>query len=336
MDKDGQPLVAVRMVNELRPFSLERRRELAENPWGKAPEELNRLAPEINEIEVRNAAAGEPRNPLRVAAWNLERGRCWREAAVLIREHPALRSPDVLLLNEMDLGMARSGNLHTTRALAEALDLNYAYGVEFLELTGGDAEERERFPGENEWGYHGNAILSRLPFQEVRLIRFPGIGKWYRHFEKRLGGRMALLAKVDCGCGLLLDCVHLESGREEAEAARLEQITMLAEQLNSWKTPVILGGDFNTVPRSPVLSKLRQEDFLVEETNNLSAATYYERRKSDAALSDYRLDYICVRGLTPVREAGSPAAVAPFAVQDAERKLLSDHAAVTVKAALPE
>ena len=134
----------------------------------------------------------------------MERGRHWEGGARLIRETEALRDPDILLLGEMDLGMARSGNAHTTRALATALGMNYAYGVEFLELTGGELEERKLYPGENEWGYHGNAILSRYPLRNVRMLRFPGIEKWYEgkganeseKVQKRLGGRMALFATV--------------------------------------------------------------------------------------------------------------------------------------------
>ena len=58
------------------------------------------------------------------------------------RRLPALRDPDLIFLGEMDLGMARSANKHTTREMAAALKMNYAYGVEFLEFTGGEAEER--------------------------------------------------------------------------------------------------------------------------------------------------------------------------------------------------
>jgi hypothetical protein len=98
------------VVSELRKVSQERRDRLATNADGMAPRELNATLPEIVEIELRNDAATPStagRN-LRIAAWNMERGRYWEDGAELVREHPALRDAGVIFLGEMDLGMARS------------------------------------------------------------------------------------------------------------------------------------------------------------------------------------------------------------------------------------
>ena len=53
---------------------------------------------------------------IRIGAWNLERGRDWRAAAEVIRE----RTLDIVLLSEMDYGMSRSGQTHTTQQLAKS------------------------------------------------------------------------------------------------------------------------------------------------------------------------------------------------------------------------
>ena len=195
------PRLTSRVVDRLRPISQRRRDALERNAEKRTPAALNRLIPEVDEVEVLNGApAARPRKTLRVVAWNMERGRHWEDGTRLIRETDALRDPDILLMGEMDHGMVRSGNTHTTRALAEALGMNYAHGVEFLELTGGELGERELYPGANDWGYHGNAILSRYPLRNVAMLRFPGIEKWYagvganegERVQKRLGGRMAV------------------------------------------------------------------------------------------------------------------------------------------------
>ena len=74
------------------------------------------MIPEIDEVEVWNGASrARPRKTLRLVAWNMERGRHWKDGARLIRETEALRDPDLILMGEMDLGMARSANVHTTR-----------------------------------------------------------------------------------------------------------------------------------------------------------------------------------------------------------------------------
>ena len=132
---------STRVVSELRQVSLERRAALERNIEMRSPAELNNSIPEIDDIELRNGASrATAKKTLRVIAWNTERGRHWRDGARLIKESAALRDPDVILLGEMDLGMARSSNQHTTREMAAALRMNYAYGVEFLEFTGGELQ----------------------------------------------------------------------------------------------------------------------------------------------------------------------------------------------------
>lgn len=50
------------------------------------------------------------------------------------RDLDLLRSADVIILNEVDLGMKRTQYFDVARDLAQALHFNYAYGVEFVEL----------------------------------------------------------------------------------------------------------------------------------------------------------------------------------------------------------
>ena len=140
---------------------------------------------------------------LAVGYLNAERGRHWCELAVQIRRTPALRAVDVWVLNEFDLGMARSSQQHTARLFAYALGLNYAWAVEFVELSNGNKAEQARTKGqENRYGLHGNAILSRWPLRDARVVRMPGMAPLYSSkgfetaygYEKRLGGRMTLFA----------------------------------------------------------------------------------------------------------------------------------------------
>merc|ERR1712118_315643 len=87
---------------------------------------------------------------------------------------------NVLVLNEMDIGMSRSGNIHTTRMLAFRLKMNYAWGLEFLELTSGTHEEQVKTEGKRDLlGLHGNAILSRCPITNPKLFRDPLVGGYY-------------------------------------------------------------------------------------------------------------------------------------------------------------
>jgi endonuclease/exonuclease/phosphatase family metal-dependent hydrolase len=330
----GRAKLTSRTVRELRRVSQERRDRLAANPEKTAPAELNRLIPEIDDIEVLNTSSNaKPGKTLRVIAWNTERGRYWREGVQLINETPALRDPDLILLGEMDLGMARSGNVHTTREMAAALKMNYAYGVEFLEFTGGEPQEREQYPGANEWGYHGNAILSRFPLRDVKMLRFPGIAKWYGDYQKRLGGRMALLAKVP---GMTVVATHLESAREDS-AARKAETDLLLEEVRRYagRSPILLGGDLNAVPEEPMFDAVRKFGFEVEGSNDLAGGTMQHVVDGKFQMEKYHIDYVLVKDLRVVHDDTSPKIVPAAYPAGDTGKLLADHAIVTAKIELP-
>jgi endonuclease/exonuclease/phosphatase family metal-dependent hydrolase len=335
---------SARVVDRLRRISQERRNALARNAEGRPLEALGRLIPEVDDVEVWNASGAPPRSTLRLLAWNMERGRHWQDGVRLIRETEALRDPDVILLGEMDLGMARSGNAHTTREMAAALGMNYAYGVEFLELTGGELGERELYPGENEWGYHGNAILSRYPLRNVRMLRFPGIEKWYdgksyganesEQVQKRLGGRMALMATVRLGRDVTLVSTHLESSARDT-AMRKTQAGLLLDDLraSAMDTPIILGGDLNAGPEEPMFEAVRAAGFRPEDSNDLATPTRQRIREGRVVVAENHIDYLLVRGVRVVRDATSPKVVPavypPGATAPAA--MLGDHAIVTVR-----
>ena len=147
------------------------------------------------------AAAASNLLPITVMEYNAERGKNWLEAI------DVLQQADIIILNEMDIGMARSGQQHTTRQLATMLQMNYAYGIEFVELTNGDQHEQARTTNEhNFYGLHGNAILTRCGLtMEDPIIYRNSIGKYYSNdkmglnahgYEKRLGGRMGMFVRV--------------------------------------------------------------------------------------------------------------------------------------------
>ena len=102
--------------------------------------------------------------------------------------------------------MARTENLHTTKMLAHALGMNYAWGLEFVELTNGNYDETKATEGKsNKFGLHGNAILTKCPMKNPKLIRDGNIGDYFSSgstqknafgAEKRLGGRMSMFVDI--------------------------------------------------------------------------------------------------------------------------------------------
>ena len=336
------------VVKQLKQVSQARRVELERNPKNLSPQKLNDLIPEINDIELLNTNSNaKPRKTLRLIAWNTERGRYWKEGAQLIQETPGLRDPDVIFLGEMDLGMARSANKHTTREMAAALKMNYAYGVEFLEFTGGEAEERVLYPGPNEWGYHGNAILSRYPLKSIRMLRFPGIEKWYygessgasksEALQKRLGGRTAIFATIDLGREVTLVSTHLESSSKDS-GPRKQQTQWILDELksNAGSSPVLMGGDLNGTPNEPMFDLVSSAGFRVSDSNDLSSNTIQEVVNGRNVMRENsHIDYVLVKGVTVVRDETSPKTIMAAYPPGENGKLLADHAIVTAKIELP-
>ncbi|MGI9423070.1 MAG: endonuclease/exonuclease/phosphatase family protein [Hyphomicrobiaceae bacterium] len=187
-----------------------------------------------------------PSKECKVAFWNMERGKYIAESAALLQALDA----DIILLAEMDLGMARSGQINTTEQLAEKLGYGYAFAPEFVELGLGDARERQWFAGEsNALGLHGGAILSRLPFFEPALIRLPEAGDWFdgRRGERRIGGRIAVAIKAQIGDKtIVFVSTHFES-HGNPQSRRTETAALLpAIEDYAGDIPVLIGGDFNT------------------------------------------------------------------------------------------
>jgi endonuclease/exonuclease/phosphatase family metal-dependent hydrolase len=303
----------------------------------KTRAEHDRLAldlPAFNAVEIRGPAPViRPDGPLRIAAWNAERLKYHTASADLV----AGVGPDVLLLAETDLGMARAGNRHTTRELASVLGMGYAYGVEFLELGLGDERECAWHAGEtNAIGFHGNALLSRLPFSDVALIRLDDGAVWWlgaQGDQSRLGWRMAIAAKIETEQGpFWAVVVHLESKSDAADRAR--QMTRLLAVIDglAGDLPVIIGGDLNTKdildqPKEDWLASpqtteslfsLLEEAGFVWQAANTADATL-RMRPDGTPLPPYgRIDWLFVRGLA----ASNPRTVPAL---DKAGNAISDH-----------
>lgn len=309
-------------------------------------DEHDRLAldlPAFNALEVRPAPPTEQsEQPLRIAAWNAERLKYHAPSADLV----AAVAPDVLLLTEADLGMARAGNRHTVADLADALGMGYAYGVEFLELGLGDPRERHWHEGEtNSVGFHGNALLSRLPFTDVALIRLDDGAVWWIDAEgdqRRLGWRMAIAARVETDAGPILTVVvHLESKSDAADRSAQVARLLAAVEAMAGGLPVIIGGDLNTnalpldAPDSwlaspefhePLFSRMAEAgfDWLASNTEHPTL----RMRPDGTPVGPYRrIDWLFTRGV----EASLPATVP--AVDD-QGAAISDHDLIAVDVAV--
>lgn len=224
-------------------------RALAGTPSAALHDACAAAIPALHAIEQRPPVAPlAPAPTLRIAAWNAERLKFADPSARLL----AASGADILLLTETDLGMARSGNRHTTADLANQAAMGFAYGVEFVELGLGDARESADHAGEpNSHGLHGNAILSRAALDCVTLLRIGEGGVWFGGArtadQRRLGARMAMAARLAAPWpALWLVSVHLESRSDAADRADQTRRLLAALDDLTGGEPCVIGGDFNT------------------------------------------------------------------------------------------
>jgi len=178
-------------------------------------------------------------------AWNIERGIQFDGIVVALKNHDGMKNKDVLLLTELDYGMARSGNRFVARGLAEALNLNYAFAPVYVALQKGSGVESE-VEGENTRSIHGLGMFSQWPMKNVHAVALPN-GKdkmWGK--EKRLGHLRALVADIEHPGGTFRAVtVHLDvhCSREH----RRKQMKIILDHLGKLPPlPTLIGGDWNT------------------------------------------------------------------------------------------
>jgi endonuclease/exonuclease/phosphatase family metal-dependent hydrolase len=199
-----------------------------------------------NSVGVRGTKAGSQEDLgkqfIRVATWNIERGLEFEaiKAALMNDQRffrrlpPASRSSkfdlneildqaaklsraDVIVMNEADWGLKRTDYRYVARELATALQMNYAFGVEFVEVDpltiGTETFEGELSTDKAEMvknitvdksrtlGLHGTAILSRFPLRNVRLI--PYVNQGHDWFGEEKKGVSKLEAGKRKGAGIV-------------------------------------------------------------------------------------------------------------------------------------
>ena len=230
----------------------------------------------LAKVEAERKEAKE--NKKRIRAINL---------AKLPEEIDILKAADVWILNEVDWGVKRTDYREVIRELGQALNMNWAYGVEFLEIdpkqlgtdTFDDGETqkeqeqlREMFEVDRDRlrALHGNAVLSRYPIRNARLVPFTVGYDWFKESkirplekakrkaavlvgedlsrEMRRGQRTTLYVDLDVPDAPLgqvtIASTHLENRAKPS--VRRRQLLELLNEVRDVPNPVIIGGDMNS------------------------------------------------------------------------------------------
>jgi len=190
----------------------------------------------------------------------------------------ASREPDIVALQEIDVGRARTGGIDQAHAIARALNMKMHFHS-VLQVV----EEK-----------YGDAILTTRPSELVRAAVLPG-----RSRIRRLEPRGALWVSVDFeGTRVQVINTHLGLTRRER---RLQVDALLGP---GWvghpdcADPFILLGDFNAVPRGRTYRRLnaRLTDAQLAQGQRRALPTFPTR------LPILRLDHVFVSRSVAVRK----------------------------------
>lgn len=221
-----------------------RKQLLRSDLWARIGGEVERVTHGIERADHATVRGPRENGRLRVVAWNIQRGLQLAGLRQALLHDPVLATADVLLLVEVDHGMGRSGDRNVARELAQALDMNYAFGVSYLVLEDDFGENPEGKP--NGLALAGAAILSRVPIGRVVNVDVPELRDKFSSSEKRLGRKRALAAELLLPDGpLAVVTCHLDSNASSAQRAR--QLAALLDCADALcPTRALVGGDFNT------------------------------------------------------------------------------------------
>ncbi len=188
----------------------------------------------------RNSAEGpRPSRLLRVMTYNTHRciGLDGKVAPERIARILARHEPDIIALQELDVGQPRTHRVDQAERIARLLRMSYLFHPVI------DHAQGRRY---------GNAILSRYP---MRLMRAELLPRWgnLRYLEPR--GALWVTVDIDGVAVQVINC-HLSVWPSErfAQAGALVGARWLADP--RCRSPVVFCGDLNAIPGSPTYRRL--------------------------------------------------------------------------------
>ncbi|HWL38816.1 MAG TPA: endonuclease/exonuclease/phosphatase family protein [Gemmatimonadaceae bacterium] len=182
---------------------------------------------------------------VRVLVYNIHAGKDAKGVDNLPRVAELIRDTraDIALLQEVDRGTTRSGNVDQPRVLSGLTGLHAAFG-KTLDYQGGD---------------YGIAVLSRWAISSDTLHRLPVVPAQQRSgasYEPR--GALQAVVEVP-GAPLAILNTHIDASRDDFYR-RQEMTTVLhiaGRSINELRRSTLAGGDLNAEPGSAVIDMLR-------------------------------------------------------------------------------
>ncbi len=280
----------------------------ATGPGYLRPSDLRHAALQFlgrTEAAPASAYSPTPQRTIRLVTYNVHRclGMDGRVSPERIARVIARTRPDIVALQELDAGRARTMGVDQARRIANCLEM----GVHFHPTM--HLEE----------GAYGNAVLSHLPMRLVKADRLPGMVMGKTSME----GRGAIWVVVEIN-GTELQVINTHLGLVPAERRRQAAALLGPEWLAhpNCVAPVVLCGDLNALPQSAVCRTLGQH--LRDAQGQLAG-----HRPMGTFLRRYaRIDHVFVDPTLAIVDIGVP--------NTALDRVASDHLPLVAEIALPK
>jgi endonuclease/exonuclease/phosphatase family metal-dependent hydrolase len=207
----------------------------------------------------------------------------------------AAQAPDIVALQELDVGRMRTGNVDQAHEIAEDLKMSFHFHPAM-------AVEEELY---------GDAILTCYPERLVQAAPLPAYGR-----TSFIEPRGALWVAVDIGEGQWVQIINTHLGliprEQQAQARALAGPSWVQHPL--CKGPKILLGDFNATAASQVYRLLTRE---LSDARQLAPPPRQPTSTFPSAMPVLRIDHVFVS-----RDIAVTSAFAPY---DSLTRLASDH-----------
>lgn len=188
------------------------------------------------------AGAADQERPLRVLCYNIHYGQGMDGAYDIPRLAAVINQaqPDLVALQEVDVGVLRSGRVHQAQALGRLTGMAVRFGP------------TQHYEG----GLFGNAVLTRLPILDVAIHPLPYTDSTPERTTYPRGA-IAVVVRAPCGQSVRFVSTHFQHNVPEDRVEEAKAINGLFADPGD-PLPTILAGDINAVPDSEPVQILQQ------------------------------------------------------------------------------
>lgn len=217
-------------------------------------------------------------------SWNIWSGKNWKQIAAHIKKNEI----EIMGFQEVDNNLKRTGFLNITKKIAQSLGYYSAYSASIENQETGDLAG----------GQFGNCVISKFPINENKRHFLSTPEEWDKTAQTE--PRTLLETKIKVGEKILcFMTLHLGYSREfKTTSIKLDQIEKVIEVIrNNNNLPIILLGDFNSLPENQEINKIKQYLKDVDEKDILKTWTMYDFEYQDwkvPAGLNFKIDYIFV------------------------------------------